>query len=72
MKNENVIALLHDKNGLQIKLFLQITSTLVELKAVFMNITPVAFHNLNFQVSVPKAIIIFCSFFFLKNELNPC
>jgi ADP-ribosylation factor-binding protein GGA len=51
-------ALLHDKNGLQIKLKMQIHNTFVNATAIFMNVTPVVFKDVNFQVSIPKSMSI--------------
>ena len=47
-------AVIHDKNGLQIKLVMSISNTEVQAKAIFMNITPVIFKDVKFMVSTPK------------------
>ena len=47
-------AIIHDKNGLQIKLILSMSDTVVNAKAIFMNITPVVFKDVKFLVSTPK------------------
>ncbi|KAH6571757.1 hypothetical protein BASA60_007015 [Batrachochytrium salamandrivorans] len=51
--------IMYDKNGLQIKLQIRPSGVPQRLDAlaVFMNITPVSFADLNFQIAVPKECI---------------
>ncbi|KAI8897573.1 VHS domain-containing protein [Globomyces pollinis-pini] len=53
--------LIFDKNGLQIKLKVPspTTTTQIASQATFMNVTPVPFTNLNFQVSLPKTMNVY-------------
>ena len=51
--------MIFDKNGLQIKLDILYPNTqTVSLTAIFMNITPVPFKDVVFQVSVPKSLTL--------------
>lgn len=47
-------AMIFDKNGLQIKYRLLWKGNAWAAQAVFINVTPVPFTNLTFQVAVPK------------------
>lgn len=58
-------AIIHDKNGLQIKLVMSLSDTVVNAKAIFMNITPVNFKDVKFLVSTPK--VLFSAF---SNQLS--
>jgi hypothetical protein len=49
-------AIIHDKNGLQIKLVMTISDTVVNAKAILMNVTPVNFKDVKFLVSTPKVL----------------
>ena len=49
-------AIIHDKNGLQIKLVMTISGTVVNAKAILMNVTPVNFKDVKFLVSTPKVL----------------
>jgi hypothetical protein len=53
-------AIIHDKNGLQIKLVMSLSDTVVNAKAIFMNITPVNFKDVKFLVSTPKVLFSSC------------
>ncbi|KAJ3020640.1 hypothetical protein HKX48_000486 [Thoreauomyces humboldtii] len=50
--------MLHDKNGLQIKYRLLWKGNAWSAQAVFINVTPVPFTNLAFQVATPKSMTL--------------